>query len=139
VSNKSGGKHAITSWGVAGPGTGILVGTALDVLSDEWPILTLFSPPVLGSGEGDRGWVLAMRNRDGMSCREGQGHNRASGDGGAASVGAGRGEGDGRYGLDRLGSSHFDRFSLGTRTRDNSKIQSCNDTNVLIQQAEKRK
>jgi hypothetical protein len=43
------------------------------VEEDGWcPILGLFSPAVLGSGEGDREWVLAIRERLlGTAIREG--------------------------------------------------------------------
>ncbi len=70
VSSRSGTKHATTSSEVAGPGR--LSPVAVE---DGWPILGLFGPVVLGSGEGDRGWVLAITDglvpRLGTAIREG--------------------------------------------------------------------
>ena len=63
---------------VAGPGPGppeapSPVGVpAGDVVKDGCPVLGLFSPAVLGSGEGDREWVLAITDGLlGTAIREG--------------------------------------------------------------------
>lgn len=78
-SNRSGAKHAITSLVMAGPGAGawapspvVRVPVGDVVVEDGCPILGLFSPAVLGSGEGERGCVLAITDGLlGTAIREG--------------------------------------------------------------------